>query len=88
MEIEYDANKNAANLAKHGVSLDQARQIEWETLWSKPDTRRDYGEERVIGYAYIGLRLFCVVFTERGDVRRIISLRKANSREEAQYAKA
>ena len=60
--------------------------MEWDTLWSTLDIRHDYGEERVIGYAYIGVRLYCVVFTDRGDVRRIISLRKANKREETLYA--
>jgi len=49
------------------------------------DTRKDYGEARVIGYAPIGERLYCVVFVERDEGRRIISLRKANSREVARY---
>jgi uncharacterized DUF497 family protein len=40
----------------------------------------------MIGYAYMGLRLMCVVFTDRGDERRVISLRKANSREVKRYA--
>ncbi len=39
------------------------------------DLRRDYGEVRMIGYALIKDRAFCVVFTDR-DERRIISLRK------------
>lgn len=45
------------------------------------DTRRDYGEVREVGLGVIGDRLYCVVFTQRGDTMRIISLRKANSRE-------
>jgi len=48
----------------------------------------EYAEQRMIGFAYIGLRLYCVVFTDRDDVRRIISLRKANRREIAHYAAA
>jgi len=40
----------------------------------------------MIGYAPIGERVFCVVFTDRGDQRRIISLRKANAREVKRYA--
>jgi uncharacterized protein len=88
VNIEYDEAKSTANNEKHGVPLSHAEFIEWDTLWSKPDDRYDYGEGRFIGYAYIGPRLFCVVFTDRGDVRRIISLRKANRREEALYAEA
>ena len=88
MRLSFDSSKDAANIAKHGVSLAEAEGIEWDTLWAFEDERRDYGETRMVGYAYIGLRLYCVVFTDRGDERRIISLRKANSREVKRYAEA
>ena len=87
MNITFDAEKDAANRAKHGVSLVDAERLEWDTLSARLDRRRDYGELRVIGFAYVGLRLFCAVFTDRGDERRVISLRKANAREVADYAK-
>ncbi|MBF0429416.1 MAG: BrnT family toxin [Magnetococcales bacterium] len=48
----------------------------------------NYGEERMIGYAPIDRRLYCVVFVDRGEVRRVISLRKANSREVRVYETA
>lgn len=86
MQIAYDPAKDAANIAKHGVSLALAAQLEWDTLWDKADERHDYGEVRHIGYAILGQRLFCVVFTDRGEQRRIISLRKANPREVRNYA--
>lgn len=86
MEISFDPAKDASNLAKHGVPLSDAELIEWDTLVAIPDTRKVYGEPRMIGFAYIGLRLMCVVFTDRVDERRIISLRKANSREVKRYA--
>lgn len=88
MKIEFDPAKDAGNVEKHGVSLSEAGLIEWDTLWAIRDARRDYGEERFVGYAYIGLRLYCVVHTGRGDVRRVISLRKANGREVQRYAEA
>lgn len=86
MIITFDPSKDNINQVKHGISLADANNIEWETLWAKPDHRYDYGEERIIGYAYIGIRIYCVVFTDRENERRIISLRKANSREVKQYA--
>ena len=87
MEIEFDQNKDKSNISKHqGVSLKLAENIEWQTLLAKEDTRHQYGEKRMIGYAYIGLRLFCVVYTDRENIRRIISLRKANKREVKYYA--
>ena len=55
-----------------------------------PDQRRDYGEPRMVALGYIGLRIMAVVFVERPPEqpteRRIISLRKANSREVKRYA--
>jgi uncharacterized DUF497 family protein len=48
--------------------------------------RRNYGEPRFIGYALCADRLYCVVYTDRGEARRIISLRKANLREVTIYA--
>ncbi|WP_018873278.1 MULTISPECIES: BrnT family toxin [unclassified Thioalkalivibrio] len=85
MEIEFDADKDAANLAKHGVSLGDALGLEWDTLLAMEDRRKSYGERRMLGYALMGERLYCVVFTDRSSVRRIISLRKANNREIARY---
>jgi uncharacterized DUF497 family protein len=88
MLIQFDAAKNHVNIAMHGLSLQLAEQLEWDTLWAQADVRQNYGELRLIGFAYIELRLFCVVFVDRGDVRRIISLRKANLREVNRYAQA
>ena len=86
MEITYDPNKDAINRQKHGVSLELAREIDWPDVLTQPDTRKDYRELREIGYALIGERLYCVVFTQRGDTMQIISLRKANPREVRNYA--
>ena len=85
MKITFDPTKNAANLVKHGMELADAIHIDWETLLAIPDTRQDYGEVRMIGYAFIATRLHNVVFTERKNERRIISLRKANKREVENY---
>jgi uncharacterized protein len=92
MLIQFDSAKNKTNIAKHGISLQLAEQLEWDWLKAKPDRRVDYGEPRMIGYAPIGDRVYCVVFVDRGETahsvtRRIISLRKANMREVRDYAK-
>ena len=86
MNIEFDRAKDAANIAKHGVSLALAHELEWELLFSRTDDRKEYGESREIGLAPIGARVFCVVFVQRGERNRIISLRRANSREVKHYA--
>lgn len=87
MQIEFDPAKDAANVQKHGVSLALATALDWDSLWAKPDQRNDYGEVRMLGYALLDVRLYCVVFVDRSDVRRVISLRKANDREKVLYAK-
>ena len=84
----FDPTKDAANLAKHGGSLAEAADIGWDSVWSWPDLRRLYGEPRLAGIGYIGWRRYLVVFTDRGDVRRMISLQMANAREVARHAKA
>jgi uncharacterized DUF497 family protein len=86
MEITFDPLKDIINVQKHGVSLDKARELDWSEVMAMPDARKDYGELREIGYAPIGDRLFCVVFTQRGDTMHVISLRKANHREVRDYA--
>jgi len=47
-----------------------------------------YGEERLVAFAPLRGRLYPVCYVLRGQVRRIISFRKANKREERLYAKA
>ena len=86
MKITFDPAKDSVNIEKHGVSLAHAAGFEWDEAMTWPDQRHEYGEHREIGLGYIGDRLFTVVFVDRGEERRIISLRKANRREEKIYA--
>jgi hypothetical protein len=77
----FDPVKDRINQAKHGVSLALA-----EVLFAGPhrtlmDDRFDYGEVRQIAFGCIQSRLFVCVYADRGTDRRVISLRKANSRE-------
>jgi hypothetical protein len=81
VEVIFDAAKDAINMEKHGVSLTNATRIDWDMALTWQDTRRDYGETRMIALAPIDERLYCVVYVDRGNDRRIISLRKANQRE-------
>ena len=50
------------------------------------DTRKDYGETRVICYGYLVGRMVAVGYTPRGDARHVFSMRKANAREKARIA--
>ena len=86
MEVTFDPAKDASNIEKHGVSLVEAAEFEWDEAITWADQRHDYDENRMIGLGYIRDRLFNVVFVDRGETYRIISLRKANQREVKRYA--
>ncbi|MFP4889299.1 BrnT family toxin [Paraburkholderia sp. EG304] len=85
MDITYDPAKNESNIEKHGVSLEMAAMLDWSDVMAYVDTRADYTEVREVGFGVIGDRLYCVVFTQRGNAMHIISMRKANKREVKSY---
>ena len=85
MKITFDPAKDEANIAKHDISLNDANLIRWDTLIGKIDNRKDYSEICFKASAMIGKRVYCIVYLDRGEERRIISLRKANRREAINY---
>ncbi len=88
MRIEFDQTKDQANLAKHGVSLVLAAELDWEAALVWVDGRFEYGELRMIALAPKTAILYYVAFVERGEVRRPISLRRANRREVKHYVQS
>lgn len=85
MRVEFDPAKDQANLAKHGESLALARQLDWDAALAWVDDRFAYGEVRMTALAPATHGLYYVAFVERGDARRIISLRQATRREVKHY---
>ena len=81
MEYEWDENKRETNLEKHGVDFETVRNFYWETATVFEDLRFDYGERRFSAFGLIGNRLYVIAFARREKMVRVISLRKANSRE-------
>lgn len=84
--FQWDKRKAAANLAKHGVSFEAARDIFKDPFAiDQTDDREDYGEERstIIGMAHG--RLLFVAYTMRGESIRIISARGAEPHEQRDY---
>ena len=88
MRYTHDPQKLAVNVAKHQVWFHEADGFEWETAIVKVDSRHQYGEARLEAMGLIDARLYVLVFTLRETAVRIISLRKANSREVKRYAAA
>jgi uncharacterized DUF497 family protein len=85
MRLEFDPDKDAGNQAKHGVSLSLAGQLDWEAALVWVDERFEYNELRMIALAPEINVLYYVAFVDRVDVRRIISVRRANRREVKHY---
>jgi len=85
MQIEFDPAKDRINQEKHGVSLAMAVELDWDAALVWVDKRSEYDEERMIALAPRTEILYYVAFVDRGEVRRIISLRRANRREVKHY---
>ncbi|EKF17086.1 BrnT family toxin [Nitratireductor pacificus] len=85
VKFEWDEQKAETNRAKHGVSFDLAAHFEFATALVVEDDRRDYGETRFVALGFIGSRIHHMSFTERAGAIRVISLRKANRREQSFY---
>ncbi|MDE2795740.1 MAG: BrnT family toxin [Gemmatimonadota bacterium] len=84
---EWDRNKNDENLRRHGLSFEDAAAVFDGPCLTFEDRRIAYGEERCITVGYLEGRLVVIAHTQRGRNTRIISMRKANSREQRAYEK-
>ncbi len=82
MRITFDPEKRRRTLENRGLDFADAGAIFRSRHISQLDDRENYGETRFITYGYIGDRIVALVWTERRTSRRIISLRKANEREQ------
>jgi hypothetical protein len=85
MKLEFDPAKRDKTLAERGLDFARASEIFDGLHLTGQDTRQDYTEDRFITVGHLEGRLVVLVWTPRGDLRRIISMRKANDREKAFY---
>ena len=88
MAFEWDPDKNAANIAKHGIDFEDAIRIFEGPVLESTDERRRYGEVRIVAFGVVEDRELAVVYTMRGGHRRIISARRAHRRERQAYREA
>ena len=88
MRIGFDPNKSAKNARERGLPFELAAELEWDRAVTSEDDRFAYGETRMVALVPLKGRLHVVCYTQRGDVRWIISFRKANAREVKAYGKA
>ena len=85
MEFEWDPNKAASNLRKHGVRFAEAMTVfEDDVTLTMPDSEPDEERFVAIGLSSLG-RVLVVVYTTRTERIRIISARNATRKERAEY---
>jgi uncharacterized DUF497 family protein len=81
MQITYDPAKRDRTLAERGLDFDDALAVFADLTVEVEDTRKDYGERRIICYGLLAGRLVVIGYTPRGAVRHVFSMRKGNDRE-------
>jgi uncharacterized DUF497 family protein len=93
MTFEWDPAKSTRNWQQRGFDFAFASGVFDHTYVEYDDTRRDYGERRVVAVGLADGVPLTVVFTDRVDpgggvVRRVISARVSNRKERRRYAES
>jgi uncharacterized DUF497 family protein len=86
VRITFDRVKRDKTRAERGLDFEDAALVFAGVTVEVEDTRRDYGEPRIICYGTLQGRVVVVDYTPRGAVRHIFSMRKANHREQVRLA--
>jgi uncharacterized DUF497 family protein len=86
MRVTYDDDKREKALSERGLDFEDAKAVFAGVTLEIEDTRKDYGEVRMICYGRLAGRMVVVGYTPRGAERHVFSMRKANDREQARIA--
>ena len=85
MDIEWDENKRKQTVQERGLDFADVALIDWDSAITLDDLRYSYPEPRYITFANINERLCVVAWCYRAANLRVISMRKANTREVRKY---
>ncbi len=86
MKIIFDPEKRRLTLQDRGLDMARASEVLGGIAITSEDERKDYGETRFITVGYLDGRMVSLAWTRREDAYRIISMRKANDREQKKYS--
>ena len=86
MKIVFDPAKRQATLDVRGLDMADAWQVFETERVTVVDDRRDNSETRFVTVGDVNGRMVILVWTQRGETCRIISMRKANDREKSAYS--
>lgn len=84
MQFEYDPDKSASNKLKHGIDFEDGQAL-WRDERAIEAPAKDAGESRRMAIGQIDGKLWAAIFTMRGDVVRLISVRRARTKEMVRY---
>ncbi len=87
MNLEFDPLKRDKTLLERGLDFARAIKVFDGLHFTGQDKRQNYEEDRFITIGRLDGDMIVLVWTPRGEARRVISMRKANDREKALYAK-
>ena len=87
MKIEFDPAKSEKNARERGLPFELVERFDWETSQTHEDTRFAYPELRRVTFGFIGKKLHVICHTPIKGGIRVISFRKANTREVRSYEK-
>jgi uncharacterized DUF497 family protein len=85
MHIEFDPAKNERNILERGLSFERVSDFDFDTASIWQDTRKPYPEARYVALGLLDSRLHVLCFTPAAGGIRVISFRKANTREVKDY---
>ena len=83
--LQWDEAKRLANIAKHDIDFERAKELWQGRVLEIPSPQQEHGEERFLAYGKFDGVVIAVVFTWRDDRRRLISARKARNYERDWY---
>lgn len=86
--LQVRPSQRQAESSRHGLSLAFAEKLAWDEALVWIDPRYEYDELRMIALVPEGDTLYYVAFVDRGEVRRPISLRRAERREVKRYVES
>ena len=86
MRVTYDPEKRERTLKERGLDFEDAGLVFAGVTLEVEDTRKDYGEARIVCYGLLAGRMVVVGYTPRDADRHVFSMRKANAREQARIA--
>jgi len=85
IKITYDAAKRRKTLEERGLDFEDASEVFAGETMDGPDDRWDYGESRIKTVGFLRGRMVIIIWTPRWGKHHIISMRKANDREQKKY---